>query len=147
VTGSYASALVPRSSTGESPQVCGKRSDRAATPKQVGPLGASPRIDTLRDGPVTPALDTAPVQEAGQSSALVVRVWSESHERDGFRARISTASSRCGTSSSVRTVKIVATPDELVKAVEIWLQEFLGASSTSSVDAGCDPGQGGCRGR
>jgi len=62
------------------------------------------------------------------SAALVLRVWSESPGRAGFRARVTAARDLTGTDG---TLLVTADPDDVLATVRDWLDDFLDLSDAS----------------
>ncbi len=68
-----------------------------------------------------------------RSATLVLRVWLEGGT-DGFRGRVTTVDTTVGHGSGELTVAVASSPGEIVDAVRVWLDEFLGGSSRPAGD-------------
>ncbi|MEV0288533.1 MULTISPECIES: hypothetical protein [unclassified Kribbella] len=64
-----------------------------------------------------------------EAAALVIRVWRETAERSGIRARITR---RPDLADERQTTMVVASPEEVYREVRVWLEHFLEQSSRDS---------------
>jgi hypothetical protein len=66
-----------------------------------------------------------------RSATLILRVWLEGGT-DAFRGRVTTVDTTVGHGGGELTVGVASSPGEMVDAVRVWLDEFLGRESQSA---------------
>jgi hypothetical protein len=71
-----------------------------------------------------------------RSATLILRVWLEGGS-GGFRGRVTTVDTTMGHEGGEVTVGVSSSPDEMVDAVRVWLDEFLGRSSPPADGGNC----------
>ena len=59
---------------------------------------------------------------AGAATALVIRVWRDTAEQAGFKARIT---SQPDLATDAETTTVVASPEAVYSEVRAWLEHFL----------------------
>jgi hypothetical protein len=67
--------------------------------------------------------DQAQSESAPGAAALVIRVWRETTDAAGLRARIS---QRADLGAESETTIVVTSPEAVYREVRAWLEEFLG---------------------
>jgi hypothetical protein len=63
-----------------------------------------------------------------RSATLILRVWTEGGTGE-FRARLATVDTSVGREGGEMTLAATASPEEMVDAVRVWLDDFLGRTS------------------